>query len=206
VYRLYRYSQSANSYKIELLFQQLDIALTLTEVDITKGRSHTASFAKLNPFELTPVLELEKTGETYVESNAILWHVARGTPLGPRSPAQEYETLKWMFFEQNLIEPNIGRARRLLHSEKLTPAQAGPQLVDRQNTAVAALKLLDRAIGARKFLVDDSYGIADIALFAYTHVAPQAGVPLEPYANVKRWVANVLSTPRFRIFPPSTEN
>lgn len=200
MYRLYSYSRSANCYKVDLLFHQLGIDVETVEVDIEAGQTHTSSFRKLNPFELTPTLECSNTGQVFVESNAILWHFGRNTRLGPTDAQSEYEILKWMFFEQNSLEPNIGRACRILLTPGLLQKPIAAQLGDRQRGATSAIQLLDRAIGTRKFLVNDRYGIADIAVFAYTHVAAQGGVSLESFTNVKRWIANVESTRQFKVF------
>lgn len=194
---LYGYPHSANTYKVQLLFRQLDLDLEFIGIDILKGESHSPEFAKKNPFEMTPMLESKKDGRIYVESNAILWRFAKRTPLGLDSAEGEHEALKWMFYEQNLLEPNIGRARRLLHSDKRSPEEAGLPLVERQNAAVQALKLLDNAIGSRKFLVHDTYSIADIAVFAYVHVAPEGGISLDGFPNIGRWIENVRATPGF---------
>jgi glutathione S-transferase len=141
----------------------------------------------------------------FVESNAILWHFGRNTWLGPIDAQSEYEILKWMFFEQNSLEPNIGRARRILLTPGLLQKPIAAQLGDRQRGAASAIQLLDQAIGTRKFLVNDRYGIADIAVFAYTHVAAQDGVSLESFTNVKRWIANVESTRQYKVFPSSLQ-
>jgi glutathione S-transferase len=205
MYRLYGYSRSANCYKVDLLFHQLGIDVDTIDLDIESGQTHTSSFRKLNPFELTPALECTKTGQVFVESNAILWHFGKNTPLGPTDAQSEYEVLKWMFFEQNLLEPNIGRARRILVTPGLLQKPIAAQLGDRQRGTTSAIQLLDQAIGTRKFLVNDRYGIADIAVFAYTHVAPQGGLSLESFTNVRRWIANVASTPRYKAFPSSRQ-
>jgi glutathione S-transferase len=203
MYRLYGYHDSANSYKVVLLFHQLDIGLETIELDIEAGVTHTPTFREKNPFELTPVVEETQSGRTFVESNAILWHFGSGTDFGPADALLEYETLKWMFFEQNLLAASIGRARRPSLRPGLLDTPLTAQLNDRRAGASAALRLLDQAIGNRKFLFCDRYGIADIAVFAYAHVAPEGGIPLEPFPNVRRWIAAVESTPRFKSFAES---
>jgi glutathione S-transferase len=206
MYRLYSYPSSANCYKVDLLFHQLGIDVETVDLDIEAGQTHTSSFRKLNPFEMTPALESTETGEMFVESNAILWHFGRNTRLGPTDARSEYEILKWMFFEQNSLEPNIGRARRILLTPGLLQKPIAAQLGDHQRSATSAIQLLDQTIGTRKFLVNDRYGIADIAVFAYTHVAPQGGVSLEPFTNVRRWIANVESAPRYKVFQSSQQS
>lgn len=200
MHRLYGYPKSANCYKVQLLFHQLRMKLELVEVDIEKGQTHTPEFRAINPLELTPALEEVGSGRQFAESNAILWYVARYTGFGPTDGLSEYETLKWMMFEQNLIEPNIGRARRLLMNGASANGDGARQVAERQKTATTALGLLDAAIDRRQFLVDDRYSIADIAMYAYAHLAPQAGIGLDPFGNVRRWLSNVEATPRFRHF------
>lgn len=200
MYRLYSYPPSANCYKIELLFHQLNLPLEIVELDIEKGHARTNEFLKINPFQLTPALEVRELGRILVESDAILWYFGRNTKLGPGDAWSEYETLKWMTFEQNALEPNIGRARRLLLAGETLEGPSGDRIAERQRSANAALDCLDRAIGSRQFLVGDSYGIADIAIYGYTHVAPQGGIPLQPFGNIRRWLANVQATPRFKAF------
>lgn len=197
IYRLYDYEHSGNTYKIKLLLHQLQIPYESVHLDILQGETQRSDFSQINPFELVPVLERISDGSILAESNAILWYLAEGTPLKPSGAEIEADLLKWMFFEQNVLEPNIGGSRRLLYSEGLSADQAGPPLAHRQNTARHGLGLLDKAIATRTFLVSDSYSIADIAVFAYVHVAPQGGISLDGYLNIKRWLTAVEHTPGF---------
>lgn len=197
VYRLYDFSDSGNTYKIKLALHQLDIPYETVSIDILKGETHRTDFASKNPLEMVPVLERLSDGLLLAESNAILWYLTQGTDLMPKGVEVQTEALKWMFFEQNVLEPNIGRARRLLHSEGLKPEEAGWQLQQRQQAARDGLRLLDRAMSDRVFLVDDKYSLSDIAVFGYVHVAPEGGISLSDFPNVIHWIERVQDTPGF---------
>lgn len=196
-YRLYDFPESGNTYKIKLALRQLDIPFETVSVDILKGETHLADFAMKNPLEMVPVLERLSDGVLLAESNAILWYLTQGTDLMPEGVEAQTEALKWMFFEQNVLEPNIGRARRLLHSEGLTPDEAGLELQQRQQAARDGLRVLDRAMGERLFLVRDKYSLSDIAVFGYVHVAPEGGISLSTCPNVTCWIERVRNTPGF---------
>ncbi|MCC7347634.1 MAG: glutathione S-transferase, partial [Variibacter sp.] len=110
MYTLYSMQRSGNCYKVRLALAQLQIPYKLVEIDILRGESRTPEFLKLNPNGRVPLLEVTP-GRYLPESNAILWYVARNTPLAPESPIERAEALQWMFFEQHSLEPNLGAAR-----------------------------------------------------------------------------------------------
>ncbi|NOK23027.1 glutathione S-transferase family protein [Corallococcus carmarthensis] len=193
--RLYDYLPSANGYKVRTLLAQLGLAYELVPVDIFAGESHTADFhANKNPDGRIPVLEPEP-GRFLAESNAILSFLAEGTRLMPDDRFARAQVHQWMFFEQNAVEPNIGTARFW----RLTGRQP-PQsevLRNRVQNGERALSTLERHLVRHPFLVDGRYTVADLCLFAYTHLAPEAGVDLAPYPSVAAWLERVKAQPGF---------
>jgi glutathione S-transferase len=190
VYRLYDYLPSGNGYKIRLALRYLALPYQVIEVDITRGESRTPEFLAKNSNGRIPVLEVPGRGYL-AESHAILSFLAKGTSLIPDDPWDEAVMWQWMCFEQYNLEPALGTARFWLQSLKLSPEQLGDRLIDKQTAGRAALAVLERALSGRNFLVGESYSLADIALYAYTHVAPQAGVALDPYPAIQHWIRNI---------------
>ena len=193
--RLYDYLPSGNGYKIRLLLTQLAIPFERVELDILNGETRSADFLAKNANGRIPLLELEH-GERLAESNAILFYLAEGTPFLPDARWQRAQVLQWMFFEQYSHEPNIATVRFWLHSE-MTP-QREAQLETKRQLGYAALGVMDRHLASRGFFVGERYSIADIALYAYTHVADEGGFDLAPYPAVQRWLARVAAQPRHR--------
>jgi glutathione S-transferase len=192
--RLYDYGASANCLKVRILLRLLDVPYEPVPTDIFAGESQTSEHLSRNPAGRTPVLELD-SGEAIPESNAILFHLARGTAFLPDDPVAQSRVLGWLFFEQNLVEPNIGTARFW----KLTGRDAGrEQVVARFLEAdSAALDVLERQLDGREWLVGDSASVADVGIYAYAHVAPDAGVGLEERPAVVVWLTRIESLPGF---------
>lgn len=189
--RLYDYAASANCYKVRLLLALLGRAYERVAVDIFAGDTLTEGYARLNPARETPVLELDD-GRVLGQSNAILWYLAEGTEYLPREPFQRGQVAQWLFFEQERVMNGIGSARfRILtgRSPELVPA--------RLELGRTALEMLDVQLAGRSFLVGDSCTIADIANFAYTHVAEDAGYDLTGYPAVAGWLDRVTTLTRF---------
>ncbi len=186
---LYDFLPSGNGYKVRLLLTRLRQPFRLVEKDIARGETRTPEFLALNPNGRIPVLELDD-GRRLAESDAILFYLAEGTPFLPSERFGRAEVLQWMFFEQYSHEPYIAVARRLRHLEgQPVPAQ----LADRGHQA---LGVMERHLATRRFFVDERYTIADIALYAYTHVADEGGFDLTSYPAVRAWLARVASEPR----------
>ncbi len=192
--RLYDYAGSANCYKVRLLLAQLDLDYERIPTDIFAGESTTPAHLARNPAGRTPVLELP-SGETIAESNAILLYLAEGTPLVPVDLLQRARVWQWLFFEQNFLEPNVGTARfwRLTGRD----AERPEIFTARVESGRAALEALERHLEGRRFLVEDGYTVADISLFAYAHVAGDAGIDMQPYPAVRAWLESVRGTERF---------
>jgi glutathione S-transferase len=191
--RLHNHVMSGNSYKVRLLLGQLGRPYENVAVDIFKGESRAPAFRKLNPAGQTPVLELDD-GTMLPESNAILCYLAEGTPFLPAQPVERAHVLRWMFFEQNALMPNIGWARfiRRWLSDDEAMRQRLPQL---EQGGAAALGVMEDFLDSRSFFVGDRYTVADIALYGYAHTAPEAGLDLARYPKVSAWMARVRQQP-----------
>ena len=191
--RLYDYYDSGNGYKVRLLLTQLGLPFAYVETDIMKGETRTPEFLKLNPNGRIPVLQLED-GTTLAESNAIIFYLAEGTRFLPEDKLDRARVLQWLFFEQYSHEPYVAVARFLLrHTEPGDPRRS--MLEQRQKGGLAALKLMDDHLKERPFLVAGRYTIADIALYAYTHVADQGGFDLGPFPALRAWLRRIEAEP-----------
>ena len=192
--KVYDFTGSGNGYKTWLLLQQLGQPYERVECDILKGETRTPAFLKKNPNGRIPTLELDD-GTFLFESGAILWYLAEGTRVAPSSRLERAQTLEWMFFEQYSHEPYIAVARFWKHFlDKLTPQQEAA-LPDIMKKGYAALDVMERHLAENDFFVGGRYGLADIALYAYTHVAHEGEFDLARYANIKAWMARVASQP-----------
>src|SRR5688572_25251241 len=198
--RLYDYYDSGNGYKVRLLLAQLGIPYEYVETDIMKGETRTPEFLKLNPNGRIPVVVLED-GTPLAESNAILFYFAEGTPYLPADKLGRARVLQWLFFEQYSHEPYVAVARFLLrHTEPDDPRRS--MLEQRQKGGYTALGVMEPHLAENPFLVGGRYSIADIALYAYTHVADQGGFELSSYPCVRAWVARVEARPGYvRMLP-----
>jgi len=192
--RLYDYLPSGNGYKVRLLLTQLGVPFERVELDITKGASRTPAFLAKNPNGRIPVLQIAPDRHL-VESNAILWHLAEGTPFLASDHEGRIETLRWMFFEQNLHEPNIATARFWVQHTEMTPERRAALAIKRQ-VGLEALGVMETHLATRRFFVAERYSIADVALYAYTHVADEGGFDLAPHPAIRAWLDRVRAEPR----------
>jgi glutathione S-transferase len=186
--KLYDFLPSGNGYKVRLLLSQLGIPFSLVERDIMKGETRTPEFLALNPNGRIPVLELDD-GRRLSESDAILFFLAEGTPFLPAERFARAEVLQWMFFEQYSHEPYIAVARFWRHWLRK------PVDEERMDRGRQALAVMERHLARRRFFVGERYGIADVALYAYTHVADEGGFDLAPYSSVRAWLGRVAAEP-----------
>lgn len=196
---LHDFLPSGNGFKCRLMLRFLGLPFRLVEHDILAGETRTGDFlARLNPNGRIPVLELED-GTCLAESGAILFYLAEGSPFlpdgGQSGRLGRADVLRWMFFEQYSLEPNIA-VRRFWLTElpEMTELQKA-QLPGKLEQGYAALDVLERGLAGRDWLVGDGPTIADIALYGYTHVAPEGGYDLAPYPAVGAWIE------RFRAIP-----
>jgi len=192
---LFDYLDSGNGFKVRLLLAQLGMQYEWTNVDIDKGETRTPEFLRRNPNGRIPTLLLDD-GTYLAESNAILWYLAEGSRFVPATQLGRAQVLQWMFFEQYSHEPFVATPRYICrHFPADHPRRA--ELPARLEKGHAALRVMEGHLATRQFFVNDRYGIADIALYAYTHVAPDGGLDLAPYPKVREWLARVAAQPHY---------
>ena len=195
MYTVYGMNASGNCYKVKLALEQLGVPYEWVETDIMQGGSRTPEFLAMNPNGKVPTLALGD-GQFLPESNAILHYLAEGTPLMPRNRLGRARALQWMFFEQYSHEPYIAVARFItvfLPPEHARRAEL-PRLRERGDQA---LRVMEAGLANALYFAGEDYSIADIALFAYTHCAGEAGFELAPYPRVRAWLARVRAQPGF---------
>jgi len=191
---LYDYLDSGNGYKVRLVLALLQQPCRRVDVDIDTGATRTPEFLAKNPNGRIPTLELDD-GMCLAESNAIMWYLAEGTALVPTDRLGRAQVLQWMFFEQYSHEPYVATPRYIMrHLPPESPRYA--ELPDRRARGRAALAVMDQHLSSRFYFVNERFSIADIALYAYTHVAPEAGIDLAPYPSVLAWIGRVAAQPR----------
>jgi glutathione S-transferase len=193
---LHEYAPSGNCYKIRLTAAHVGIPLERRHYDIMQGETRTPQFLEeVNANGRIPVLQL---GDDFLpESNAACFYLAHGTPLIPADRFEQAELLRWLFWEQYNHEPNVATMRfwrAFVGEANLTELQR--QLLPGKVAAgEAALALMDAHLARRDFFVLDRLTLADIALYAYTHVAGEGGFDLDRYPNVRAWLARVAAHP-----------
>jgi glutathione S-transferase len=190
---LYDSPVSGNCYKVRLLLAHLGLPYERRTVDVVDRSDRPDVLGGLNPSLRVPTLVLDD-GRPLAESNAILWYFGDGTGFLPRDPYERAQVLQWMFFEQYDHEPAIAVARFwLAYSGR--PEDFADRLPERQAAGRRVLKAMEGHLDGRSYLVGESFTIADISLYAYTHVAPEAGLDLELYPAIRAWLARVASQP-----------
>jgi glutathione S-transferase len=194
MYTLYSMRRSGNSYKVRLALARLGIPYRQVEIDILQGESRTPEFLAKKPNGRIPLLEVAP-GRYISESNAILWFLAGGTTLAPEDRIEHAEALQWMFFEQHSLEPNIGAAYFWLALIKGGRDLQQHALDDWMENGYRALGVMEMHLARHDFLVDGYFTIADIALYAYTHLAEQCDFDLARYPAVRAWLARVAAEP-----------
>ena len=182
---------SGNCYKVRLLLSRLGIAFERRELSVVDRSDRAAILGDLNPALRVPTLILDD-GRPLAESNAILCYLAHGTDLLSDDRDEQAQVLQWLFFEQYSHEPNIAVARFWAHAG-IEPGVAEREA--KQRGGESALAAMERHLATREFFVAARYTIADIALYAYTHVAPEGGFSLGPYPAIGRWLERVATQP-----------
>ena len=195
---LHEYPASGNCYKIRLVAAHLSLPLTRKSYDIMKGETRTPEFlARVNANGRIPVLQI---GDKFLpESSAACWYLAQGSPLVPGERFAQSDVLRWMFYEQYNHEPNVATLRfwlRFVGQANLSEAQAA-QLPAKRAAGEAALQLMDEHLARRDWFVGAGVTLADIALFAYTHVCEQGGFALNDYPAVAAWIDRMRALPGF---------
>ena len=191
--RLYDYLESGNGYKVRLLLTQLERPFERVELDVATGETRAPEFLAKNPNGKIPVLVLED-GTCLAESNAILWYLAEDAGAVPADPVDRARVLQWMFFEQYSHEPNIAVVR--FWAFKGEADQHPSEVEDKRARGHAALRVMEDHLAQSAFFVGHRYTIADVALYAYTHVAGEGGFDLALYPRVRAWLARVAAQPR----------
>ncbi len=188
---LYDSRSSGNCYKVRLLFSHLGLAYERRELDVVDRSNREEVLGDLNPALRVPTLVLDD-GRALGESGAILWYFGDGTRYVPTDPFERAKMLQWMFFEQYSHEPNVAVARFWL--TKAIEVDPGV-LAERQRLGYLALDALERGLDGRSYLAGDGYSIADIALYAYTHVAHEGGFDLDGYPRIRAWLERIAGKP-----------
>jgi glutathione S-transferase len=192
--RLYDYDASGNCFKVRLLLALLGREYERVPVDIFAGDTLTDEYAQVNPLRETPVLETDE-GELIAQSNAILFYLAEGTEYLPDERVARAQVLQWAYFEQERVMPGLGgtRFRRVTGRAAADPAGDARRF----QTGLETLETLDAQLAGRDWVVGDAATIADLSVFAYTHVAGDAGFVLERYPAVGQWLERVRALPGF---------
>lgn len=189
MYKVYGDIQSGNCYKIKLLMNYLEIEHEWLHVDIIKGETHSDEFKKLNPNKRIPVLVLSD-GRTLTESNAILNFLAAESEFLPDDKFLRAQVLQWQFFEQYSHEPYIATARYINKYLGL-PIERRSEYQEKQTGGHKALSVMEQRLANADFLAADRLTIADISLYAYTHVAHEGGFDLSSYAAIGKWLERI---------------
>ena len=188
--RLYDNLSSGNGYKCRLMLHKLGVPYERVELDIDRAETRTPDFLAKNPNGRIPALELED-GTVLAESNAIIWYLAEGSRYLPDDRLGRAQTLQWMFFEQYSHEPNVATVRYwITHHVEMNPERT-LALPTKQRLGYDALGVMEGHLAERLFFVGGGLTVADVALYAYTHVAHEGGFDLSAYPNVRAWLDRV---------------
>jgi glutathione S-transferase len=184
---------SGNAYKVRLILSHLGIPVRRIEFNVDDGSTRTAEFLRRNPNGRVPTVQLAD-GSYLWESDAILYYFAEGTPYWPSDKRLRAQALQWMFFEQYSHEPYIAVVRHWVAHLGKTPENE-PQLAMRIERGYQALGVMESHLKDHDFFAGPTYTIADMALYAYTHVAPEGGFDLGRYPGIQRWLGRIAAQP-----------
>jgi len=193
--RLYDYLESGNGYKIRLLLTQLGVPFERIELNITKGETRTPEFLRKFPNGRIPAVELDD-GRHLFESNAIVLYFAEGTPFMPADRFQRAQVFQWLFFEQYSHEPYIASVRYLVMHPDVPDLRRAILETMMRPRGYDALGVMEGHLKSREWFVGEHYSVADIVLYAYTHVADEGGFALAGYPAIRGWLERVRSQPR----------
>lgn len=191
--RLFDMLDSGNCYKVRMMLARRGVAFERVEVDVDGGETRSPAFLAKNPYGKVPALEVEP-GVFLAESNAILCFLAEGTEWLPAGGLDRARAMQWLFWEQYSHEPYVAVARHWIRHLEITPERAG-ELEARQARGLAALEVMERHLSRSPWLAPSGFGVADMALYAYTHVAEEGGFDLGPLPAVRDWLARVAARP-----------
>jgi glutathione S-transferase len=193
--KIYGDSRSGNCYKIQLLCAEMNIAYDWQEVDILAGDTHTPDFLAMNPNGKIPLLVLPD-GRCLPESNAVLCFLADGSEFFGGDAFARADILQWMFFEQYSHEPYIGTSRFIVKYLG-NPPDKQASLAEKKSGGEKALGIMDRQLQSHSYITGEQFGIADIALYAYTHVADEGGFDLNGYPAIRNWIGRIEGRARY---------
>ena len=193
--KIYGDHQSGNCYKLQLVASFLGITYEWIQLDIKNGDTKSESFLKLNPNGKIPILVLDD-GKVLSESNAILNYLAEGSEFLPKDPYLRAKVLQWQFFEQYSHEPYIAVARFIQHYLGI-PEERRVEYESKQSGGHKALKVMEIQLEKTPYLIGDFMTIADISLFAYTHVANEGGFDLSQYPKINQWIERIKNQKKF---------
>jgi len=192
---LYDYLPSQNGYKIRLLLNHLGREYRSQIVSIFEGEGQRPEYLEINPTGAVPAVRLDD-GRVLAESNAILFYLAEGSAYLPDDPFDRAKILQWMSFEADYIQTTAGSLRYWTLTGKI-PRRPREIVEGKRQGALKALAALDRELGQRAFILGERYTVADISLFAYTHVARNADLPLDNFRHVIAWIDRIQRQPGF---------
>ena len=195
MYKLYDFLPSGNGYKVRLLLTQLGIPFELVELNILQGETRTEDFSRKNPNGKIPVLEIYPD-KFIAESNAILYYLSQDTPYFSGDRYEQAQIMQWLCFEQYSHEPNIATPRFWI-TELKQAEKYQKEIQQKRQLGYAALKVMEQHLQNHIFFVADRYTIADIALYAYTHVAPEGGFDLSSFPKIQAWLERVETQPNY---------
>ena len=192
---LYDYLPSQNGWKIRQLLQMLGLPHRTRLVSIFEGAGQAPDYLAINPTGAVPAIVLED-GRALAESNAILWFLAEGTPLLPDERFARAKVAQWLSFEADYVQSSIGTLRHWVLTGKAArrPAEL---LASKRAASLKALRILDRELSTRDFIACDAFTIADISVYAYAHLAADAGIATDGVAAFDAWCARVRARPGF---------
>lgn len=191
MYKLYDFLPSGNGYKVRLLLTQLQIPFELIQLNILQQETRTPKFLAKNPNGKIPLLEI--SANTFIsESNAILYYLSQGTEYFPQDKLQQARVMQWLFFEQYSHEPNIATPRFWI-TELKQADKYREQIEQKRKLGYKALKVMEQHLKSRDYFVAERYTIADIGLYAYTHVAEEGGFDLSNFSAINSWFKRVRS-------------
>ena len=187
---------SGNCLKVKFTADYLGIPYTWVPVDVVKGEARKPEFLAMSPMGQVPVVDFGG-GRILAQSNAIIHYLARGSELLPADPFMAAKVEELLFWEQYSHEPYVAVARFLLIHPEAVPAERLAELPARQKGGYAALDVMERHLAGRRFFVGEAISIADIALYAYTHVADEGGLDLARYPAIRSWLGRVRAEPGY---------
>lgn len=202
---LYDYLPSQNAWKIRCLLNQLERPFTQTFISIFEGEGQNTDYLKINPAGAVPAIRLGD-GTTLAESNAILMYLAENSAFLPAEHYHRSQVVQWLCFESDYIQSSVATLRHWVMTGK-DKNRTKDMLSNKIAASNKTLSVLDRYLTDHAYLVNDHYTIADISVFAYVHLANEAGLTLDDYPNIQRWIADVQNQPRHlkKVYPYSID-